>query len=184
MPPPPNPTPDVAISPLDPTYIPFTTDDPTATNLKIEDLPQKEPIQYRNIIEKLRAKLLIGSQFLPQAFAYSQTGENNDEADTFTIVPSLAPVLTAVTGGIKDFNVVIWTPPVDPTNAGTINDYIIEASTDSFATVLKVEKTISVITSIPNVPVSIAGTYSVRIRAINEVGIGAASNVIAGVVVT
>lgn len=184
MPEPSAPTPDVAISPLDPLYIPFTTADVDASAITIDDYPQKEPIQYRRIIENLRAKLLAGDKFTDEAFAFLQTGDNDAEALTWTITTPGVPTTLAVTGGVKLFATCLWVAPTDQGSAGTITNYQIEYSTDSFTTITIAEKVIGTAVSFPNLPVSVAGTYSIRVRTINEKGVSAISNVVTGIVVT
>ena len=184
MPEPSAPTPDVAISPLDPLYIPFTTADPDGSDIVITDYPQKEPVQYRTIIENLRADLLAGNVYKEEAFAFIQTGTNDVEAATWTVTDPGIPTSLAVTGGTKLFATCSWTAPTDEGTAGTISNYQIEYSTDSFTTVTIAEKTIGTTVSFPNLPVSTAGTYSIRVRTINEKGTGAVSDSVTGIVVS
>lgn len=181
MPKPSPPTPNIPITPLDPTYIPFTTADPTAANLKIEDLPQKEPRQYRSILEKLKSRIEAGDILFPEAFAYIQTDSNEEEADSFTITTPGAPTsFTIGVGANQQINGVTWVKPVDEGGAGTISDYIIEFSPDfnsGFPEFL--EKKISTQVTYGVIPVfAPAGNFEFRVRAINEKGTGPPSNII------
>jgi len=184
MPLPTPPTPDVAISALDPKYIPFTTADPDGSEITVDDFPQKEPVQYRRIIEYLRAKLLAGDVLTDEAFAFLQTENNDVEADSWTITSPGVPTGLVVTGGVKLFATCFWVAPSDQGTAGTISNYQIEYSIDSFTTITIAEKVIGTAVSFPNLPVSVAGTYDIRVRTINQKGVSAISNVVTGIVVT
>ncbi len=171
MPKPPSPTPDEPISPVDPTYIPFTTTDPDASSITIEDLPQKEPEQYRNIIEYMRQKMLAGEKIFPEAFALAMTGQNNIEADTYTITK--AGAVTGL-GGIDAGSQTIspgWSAPVDQGGAGSIIDYQVKFIKSGG--ILKVaEGTADNTDEFRTISVGVAGTYTVEVFAINEIGIG------------
>lgn len=184
MPEPSAPTPDVSISPSDPLYIPFTTADVDGSEVTIDDYPQKEPVQYRNIIKNLQAKLLAGDILTDEAFAFLQTGNNNVDVDAWTVTSPGAPTTLAVTGGNNLFATCSWVAPSDQGTAGTLSNYQIEISTDSFTTITIAEKVIGTAVSFPNLPIAATGTYSIRVRAINQKGVGPVSNVITGIVVT
>ena len=121
MPLPTAPTPDIPVSPLDPTYIPFTTADVDGSEITIDDFPQKEPAQYRKIIQNLRAKLHAGDVLTDEAFAFLQTENNEDDVDAWTVTSPGAPTTLAVTGGVKLFATCSWVAPSDQGTAGAIS---------------------------------------------------------------
>lgn len=181
MPKPFTPTAGAPISPLDPTYIPFTTADPTAANLKIEDFPQKEPRQYRNILKKLQGKIEVGDKILPEAFAYAQTDTNEFQVDQFIVTsPGPPTTLQVGDGGVRAI-AIDWIKPVDEGNAGTIKDYIIEYSInfeDDGENVNIMQKAESTFTSFGSLKIGNIGLLQFRVRAVNEKSQGGPSNVV------
>ena len=179
MPKPIPPTPDVPITPLDPLYIPFTTIDPTGAAITVDQFPQKEPVQYRNIIEKLRPKLLAGDVLLPEAYAFAQTDTNKSDIDAWTITTPGAPTVFSVTGGSQSINTISWAKPVDEGTAGTITDYILEFATDINVSPSVIQKVKSTNVSFAILPIiAAAATYEFGVRAINEKGQGPLSNIV------
>jgi len=179
------PTPDIPVSPLDPLYIPFTTADPDGSEITIDDFPQKEAIQYRNIIEKLRVHLLAGDVLTPQAYAFMQT-ENNDveaEAWTFTDVP--APTDNGTAAGTPGIINVIWNAPTDEGQGGTIDSYEVSIfeEFDSGVTIVT-QRTEGDFTLNRSIFGLTAGAHTVMVAAINEKGVSSNVLTITGIVST
>jgi len=184
MPEPSAPTPDVAISPLDPLYIPFTTADPDGSEIIVDDYPQKEPRQYRAIIENLRANLLAGNIFTDEAFAFIQTGTNDVEADTWTVTDAGAPTTVAgVDGGSQEIDVT-WIAPTDEGTAGTISGYEIQFFDEATpGTVFIAAGTVGDVTLLRSIVTAGAATYTVSVFTINEKGTSALFGQDTGIVV-
>jgi len=184
MPEPSAPTPDVAISALDPTYIPFTTADVDGSEITIEDFPQKEPVQYRNIIENLRSKLAAGDIFTDEAFAFLQTGDNDAEALTWTVTDAGAPTTVAgVDGGSQEIDAT-WIAPTNQGSAGVISGYEIQFFDEATpGTIFIAAGTVGDVTLLRSIVTAGAATYTINIFTINEKGTSALFGTKTGIVI-
>lgn len=184
MPEPSAPTPDVAITPLDPTYIPFTTADVDGSEITTDDYPQKEPRQYRAIIENLRAKLQAGTIFTDEAFAFLQTGTNDVEMDSWTITDAGAPTTVAGADGGTQTIDVTWIAPADQGTAGVISGYEIQFFDEATpGTIFIAAGTVGDVTLLRTIQTAGAATYTVSVFTINEKGTSALFGQDTGVVV-
>lgn len=186
MPEPTAPTVDVPPTPLDPFYIPFTTADPDGSEITIEDYPEKETRQYRELLEQLRVHLLAGDVLTNEAYAFAITTTLFDEMESWIVTDAGVPTsFTAVDGGSQEIDCT-WVKPADEGTAGTITGYLITYIDQAVPLVTNTaEGPINDETELARTfsPIGAAGTYDVTIAAINEKGVSVNTVTVTGVVV-
>lgn len=184
MPFPSAPTPDIAISPLDPTYIPFTIADPDGSAITIDDFPHKEAKEYRRLLQKIRANLLAGDIFSDEAFAFLQTTNNLLNVAAWTITDAGAPTsIAGVDGGAQQIDVT-WLAPTDEGSGGTIAGYEIQFFDEATpGTIFIASGTVGDVTLLRSIQTAGAATYTVSVFTINEKGTSTLFDQATGIVV-